>query len=319
MLRRRFESAFRRPGLDPATFATELGILAIQGFEDMNKQAWDIMIRDKFIAGQRQCALRRQFDGFAQDIPIGEIVDSCRVWESHSDPERIADGNQDSNVEHQSGDFQTRERLKPLVNVQSDIVATNEQDPMVGIGEDHSVIELLVNLLQSTQKEIPSEDRVNRPTAVGPVCFSCGCEGHGINRCPRMNVAFPFLPSGWSVNMNNGQYRATRIKKNSTDSPGNEEWSGRGGSASRTIEDQSTTDPGGGFHQTEQRNPQWQMPTGRNKGRHWAADSQEFPALGRPPATAGNTKESNCSTGPTTADMDRLPEGFPTPFFPEIR
>ena len=59
VLRRRFESAFRRPGLDPATFATELGILAIQGFEDMKEQARDTMIRDKFIAGQRQCALRR--------------------------------------------------------------------------------------------------------------------------------------------------------------------------------------------------------------------------------------------------------------------
>ena len=56
VLRRRFESAFRRPGLDPATFATELGILAIQGFEDMKEQARDTMIRDKFIAGQGQCA-----------------------------------------------------------------------------------------------------------------------------------------------------------------------------------------------------------------------------------------------------------------------
>ena len=46
-LRRRFESAFRQPGLDPATFATDLGILAIQGFEDMKKQARDTMIRDK--------------------------------------------------------------------------------------------------------------------------------------------------------------------------------------------------------------------------------------------------------------------------------
>ena len=185
VLRRRFERAFRRPGLDPATFATELGILAIQGFEDMNEQARNIMIRDKFIAGQRQCALRRQLDGFAQDTPIGEIVDSCRVWESHSDPEMIADGNQDSDVEHQSGDFRTRERLKPLVNVQSNIVAMNEQNPVVGIREDHSVIELLVNqLLQPTQNEILSEDRVNRLTAVGPVCFSCVCEGHGINRCP---------------------------------------------------------------------------------------------------------------------------------------
>ena len=48
-LRRRFESAFRQPGVDPATFATDLGILAIQGFGDMKEQARDTMIRDKFI------------------------------------------------------------------------------------------------------------------------------------------------------------------------------------------------------------------------------------------------------------------------------
>ena len=32
---------FCQPGLDPATFATDLGILAIQGFEDMKEQARD--------------------------------------------------------------------------------------------------------------------------------------------------------------------------------------------------------------------------------------------------------------------------------------
>ena len=74
VLRRRFESAFRRPGLDQATFATELGILAIQGFEDMKEQARDTMIRDKFIAGRRQCALRRQLDGFAQDTLLGRSL-----------------------------------------------------------------------------------------------------------------------------------------------------------------------------------------------------------------------------------------------------
>ena len=72
-LRRRFESAFRQPGLDPATFATDLGILAIQWFEDIKKQARDTMIRDKFIAGQEQCALRRQLDGLAQDTRSGKL------------------------------------------------------------------------------------------------------------------------------------------------------------------------------------------------------------------------------------------------------
>ena len=170
----------------------------------MNEQARDIMIRDKFIAGQKHCALRRKLDGFAPDTPIGEIVDSCRVWESHSDPEIISDGSHDPHVEHQSGDFRTRERMKLVANVQSNISVTDEQNPVFGIGEHLSAIELLVTrLLQPTQNGIPGEEQVNRPTAVGPVCFSCGCEGRGINRCSRMNTAFPYLPSGWSVNMDN--------------------------------------------------------------------------------------------------------------------
>ena len=124
-LRRRFESAFRQPGLDPATFATDLGILAIQGFGDMKEQARDTMIKDKFIAGQGQCALRRQLDGFAQDTPIGEIVDSCRVWESHSDSNRVSTVNCDSDVGNQPSDSRTWERRKVVVD-------TERQEPRVG-------------------------------------------------------------------------------------------------------------------------------------------------------------------------------------------
>ena len=218
VLRRWFESAFRRPGLDPATFATELGILAIQGFEDMKEQARDTMIRDKFIASQRQCALRRQLDGFAQDTPIGEIVDSCRVWESHSDSDRIATVNCESDVGNQPGDSRTRERMKSVANIQPKVVDTERQEPVVGNKEDPSVIEVLVNqLLQSTHRAIL---RTDRPTDMGPVCFSCGDGGHRINRCPQVNADFPFLPAGWSVNMVNGQYRATRMNKTLTGSAG---------------------------------------------------------------------------------------------------
>ena len=128
LLRRRFDSVFRRPGLDPATFLTELGILAIQGFEDMKEQARDTMIRYKFIAGQRQCALRRQLDGFVQDTPIGEIVDSCRVWESHSDLDRVSMVNGDADVGNQPGDSRTRERRKLVVNVQPKVVDTETQE-----------------------------------------------------------------------------------------------------------------------------------------------------------------------------------------------
>ena len=85
VVRRRFESVSRRPGVDPATFATELGILAVHGFADMGERARDLMIRNKFIAAQQSCELRRHLDGAAADASIRDIVDSCRVCESHTE------------------------------------------------------------------------------------------------------------------------------------------------------------------------------------------------------------------------------------------
>ena len=60
------------------------------------------------------------------------------------------------------------------------------------------------------------------------VCFSCGRPGHGVvNRCSRVDTLFPFLPPGWSVAVQDGQYRAVwpggsmaRFQS------GNEGWSG---------------------------------------------------------------------------------------------
>ena len=80
VFRRRFESTSCRPGVDPATFATELGILAVCGFGDMGKRARDSMVRDTFITAQRNCGLGRHLDGASSDAPIRDIVDSCRVW-----------------------------------------------------------------------------------------------------------------------------------------------------------------------------------------------------------------------------------------------
>ena len=106
--------------------ATDLGMLAIQGFGDMKEQARDTMIRDKFIDGQEQCALRRQLDGFAPGTPIGEIVDSCRVWESHSDPDQNAKKRIESGSDNQSGDSRTWERNRAAV-----VVDTREQEEVV--------------------------------------------------------------------------------------------------------------------------------------------------------------------------------------------
>ena len=220
-LRRRFESAFRQPGLDPATFATDLGILALQGFEDMEKQAWDTMIRDKFIAGQEQCTLRRQLDGLAQDTPIGEIVDSCRVWESHSDSNRVSTVNGDPEVGSRPGDSRTRERRKLVVH-------TEKREPRIGKQEDGGEVDILIDqICRSLQEEARKKDR--SPTG-GLVCFSCGNNGYRANRCPQVNTALPQVPRGGWLSYDNKQYRGTGITHKLVEGPGNEqrsEWEGQ--------------------------------------------------------------------------------------------
>ena len=43
------------------------------------------IIRDRFVAGHDNCALRRNLDSVPPETPIQYIVDFCRVWESHAD------------------------------------------------------------------------------------------------------------------------------------------------------------------------------------------------------------------------------------------
>ena len=82
VFRRQFENAHRRPGSDPATFAMELGML--------------LMVRNKFIASQQSCDLRRHLDSATPETSIVDIVDSCRIWESHAEPVAIKHRCQDT-------------------------------------------------------------------------------------------------------------------------------------------------------------------------------------------------------------------------------
>ena len=182
-------------------------------------------------------------DGFAPDTPIGEIVDSCRIWESHSDPEKPSDGTRGQKGERQSGDSRTRERIKPVLWEESSTLDEHEQNPVFEIGVNQgtqnvdnqlaslrAMSSMITRFLQLTQNEPPGETQLNQPAVEVPVRFSCGRQDHGINRCSRVNSAFPFLPLGWSVTMNNGQYRATRTERSSSKPlSGNEGWSGRDG------------------------------------------------------------------------------------------
>ena len=71
----------------PSIFAIALETLAVKTFGDMGQTAWLRLIRDRFIAGHSSCELRRYLDSVPPETPIRDVVDRCRVWESHADPE----------------------------------------------------------------------------------------------------------------------------------------------------------------------------------------------------------------------------------------
>ena len=60
-------------------------MLAIKAYGDMGQTARLRIIRDCFIAGHSSCELRRHLDSVSPEMPIRDIVNRCRVWESHAD------------------------------------------------------------------------------------------------------------------------------------------------------------------------------------------------------------------------------------------
>ena len=82
-----FDKTVRKRGEDPSNFAITLETLAVKAFGNMGQTARLRLIRDRFIAGHESCDLPRYLDCVPPDTPLRDIVDRCRVWESHADPE----------------------------------------------------------------------------------------------------------------------------------------------------------------------------------------------------------------------------------------
>ena len=81
------QRAFRRPGDDPSIFAIELETLARRAFIDIDTSIQLQMVRDRFIDGQVECALRRHLDSLGPNTTMADIVDCCHAWESHREVE----------------------------------------------------------------------------------------------------------------------------------------------------------------------------------------------------------------------------------------
>ena len=58
----------------------------MKAFGDMGQMAGLRLIRDRLIAGHSSCELQRHLDSVPPETPIRDVVDRCRVWESHADP-----------------------------------------------------------------------------------------------------------------------------------------------------------------------------------------------------------------------------------------
>ena len=223
----------------------------------MKEKAWHLKVRNKFIAAQQSCDLHRHMDDAAPEASIGDIVDSCRIRESHAEPVAIANWCQDPVYSQPT-------LLKPppatggsarlQYRVGSVIPASNESPRRVM----HSSAdrELLIrNVLEAVRarrniiskrsrsrelelllRDMPpvgsvTEEKTSPPESqpaggTPPLtddlwdrgqCFSCGFHGHGVNRCSQLDISFPYKMPGWSVNVRNGQYRASRMRGDGQD------------------------------------------------------------------------------------------------------
>ena len=212
-------------GEDPAAFATELEILAVRGFGDVGQRARTRMVRDRFILGQRSCGLRRHLDSVPPDTPIRDIVDRCRVCESHFVTKRhltspalgpevlvtaVHSATDDSSpcrrewdpiVPDRSTDHGATVNCELLPMLVAYLQQSVHQDTPAALVGDTSLVSSLDVVALLRQLRLPKDELARIPSTemreTGMVCFSCGRGGRGVSRCSRMDTAFPFLPPGW--------------------------------------------------------------------------------------------------------------------------
>ena len=120
------------------------------------------LIRDHFIASHPNCDLRRHLDSVPHETPIREIVDRCRVWESHADADdrRIVKP--------------TQERARPVYMVSEPVCMPADQvmaaviAPSVGLGDLEA---LLRHLLPAAPMQAPLPRPVPTEVEIMPECL----------------------------------------------------------------------------------------------------------------------------------------------------
>ena len=228
--RRQSEKTTRTAGEDPSIFATALETLAVNAFGDMGQTSRLRLVCDRFIAGHNSCELRRHLDSVPPETPLQDVVDRCRVLESHADaavcrvskpspdqtyPAYVV-GDSDSISETirvaavsqpRSGPDQLEDLLRrlllevPPVKKLLQRLVTETQcwpSPVVSPPASAGLAQMLRSFLSGQQPtRPPPRPRPVRRDWNGVVCFSCGKLGHAATRCPNLDESFPFMQQGW--------------------------------------------------------------------------------------------------------------------------
>ena len=223
--KRQFQRAVRHPGDDPSIFATELETLARRAFMDIDLKIQSQMVRDRFIDGQAECALRRHLDSLGPNTPIPDIVDCCRIWERHCEveiqPQTGADRRLMRVTETELTPAMTPE-TETVVNMIEKLLPTpvppplraapirSDRDLLVQqlmaaicpptlVAQERSPAEDLETLLLNWRPAgtVTEEDVISSEPSTDSVkwCFSCGRSTHTTDECRTLDESFPLLPT----------------------------------------------------------------------------------------------------------------------------
>ena len=186
--RRQFDKTTRITGEDPSIFATALEALAVKAFGDMGQTAWLRLIRDRFIAGHSSCELRRHLDSVPPETPIRDVVDRCRIWESHADPAVCC-------VSKPSPD-----QTYPAYVV-GDSDSISETTRVAAVNRPRSGPDQLEDLLRrllltvdppAPIQEVPPVEKLLQRLATVESRVMLRA-----TRCPNLDESFPFMQRGW--------------------------------------------------------------------------------------------------------------------------
>ena len=251
-----FQRVVRRSEDDPSVFAIELETLARRAFMDVDLNTQLQMVRDRFIDGQADRSLHRHLASLKPNTPMIEMVDSCRIWERHCEPEiRPRMGTNKGSV-HRVG--QVAEN-RPIPAIPSEIESVEAMirkllptpaTPTLQAAPKDTDRDILVRQLMEmisppmlVAQERPPTNDVETPlfnrSPKGTVtegdsvegCFSCGEGTHNTEKCQDLDESFPFLPIGLVAERNENTFTLGPGTPSSPQShqTGNDNWSGERG------------------------------------------------------------------------------------------